>query len=291
MPSELVECVPNFSEGRDRERLETILAAVRAVPGATVLDVEADADHNRSVVTIAGTRQAVAEAAVAAARQAAAVIDLNAHRGEHPRMGAVDVIPFVPLEGVTMADCVELARAVGTRIGAELGIPVYLYEEAATRPERRNLAEVRKGEFEGLRDAIGKDPARAPDFGPARIHPTAGAVAVGARTFLIAYNVNLATADLDVAQQLAQLFSLNAIAAGLGSLPSQTIHLPLDLRNDVRYAAEICARGFQARFGGALPNPELRNTRGLFDDRAAVHGLGRQNLADATLLDNGVVAA
>jgi glutamate formiminotransferase/formiminotetrahydrofolate cyclodeaminase len=198
------ECVPNFSEGRDKSVVDEIVKAIRSVPGALVLDVEMDADHNRSVLTLVGPADACAEAALRACRRASELIDLNHHKGAHPRMGATDVIPFVPLEGATVEDAVELARTVGGRIGDELGIPVFLYEEAAQRPERRTLPSVRKGEFEGLRDLIGKDPERDPDFGPKAIHPTAGATAVGVRPFLIAFNVNLKTEDVAVAKAIAK---------------------------------------------------------------------------------------
>jgi len=198
----IVECVPNFSEGRRRDVVDELVAAVTAVPGVIFLDSEMDADHHRSVLTFAGEPEAVLEAAFQVVKRAAETIDLRQHRGEHPRMGAADVVPFVPVEGVTLEDCAELARQAGKRIG-ELGIPVFLYEAAATRPERTKLADVRRGEFEGLRDAIGRDPARAPDFGPGRIHPTAGAVAVGARRFLVAFNANLDTGDVRVAKAVA----------------------------------------------------------------------------------------
>jgi glutamate formiminotransferase len=198
----LVECVPNFSEGRSTETVDALVAAAQR-EGATLLDREMDASHNRCVITFAGAPDVVARAAFAAVREAIPRIDLNRHKGEHPRMGACDVIPFVPIAGVTIDEAVQLAADVGARIGAELQIPVYLYAEAARRPERRALPDVRKGEFEGLRDAIGKDPAKAPDFGPNRIHPTAGATAVGARFFLIAYNVQLETADVEVAKAIA----------------------------------------------------------------------------------------
>jgi glutamate formiminotransferase / formiminotetrahydrofolate cyclodeaminase len=198
------ECVPNFSEGRDKARVDEIVKAIRAVPGALVLDVEMDGDHNRCVLTFVGTAEACSEAAFQAAKRAAQLIDLNSHRGAHPRMGATDVVPFVPLEGATMEDAVELARQVGKRIGDELGIPVFLYEEAATRTERHNLPAVRKGEFEGLRELIGQDPERDPDFGPRAIHPTAGATAVGARPFLIAFNLNLKTEDVSIAKAIAK---------------------------------------------------------------------------------------
>jgi len=201
---EIVECVPNFSEGRRADVVDAIVAAAQAAGPIKLLDRELDANHHRAVVTFAGTLAAVEAAAFAAVAAARERIDLNGHHGEHPRMGATDVLPFVPVRGTTMEACVALARRVGRRIGEELGIPVFFYEEAATRPERRNLADVRAGQFEGLRDLIGRDPARAPDFGPPRIHPTAGATAVGARFFLIAYNVNLDSADVKLAKSIAK---------------------------------------------------------------------------------------
>jgi glutamate formiminotransferase len=201
---EVVWCVPNFSEGRRQDVIDAIVGEIKAVEGTRFLDADPDPDHNRVVVSFVGTRAAVAEAAFRAAAKAATLIDLNAHKGEHPRMGATDVVPFVPVSGVTMEQCVELSRQVGRRIGEELKIPVYLYERSATRPERENLADIRKGEFEGLRDRIGSDPSMVPDFGPAHIHPTAGAVAVGARPPLVAFNVNLGTADIQVAKAIAR---------------------------------------------------------------------------------------
>jgi glutamate formiminotransferase/formiminotetrahydrofolate cyclodeaminase len=201
--SRIVECVPNFSEGRRAEVVEALIETIAGVPGATLLDHEMDADHNRSVLTFAGEPEPVIEAAVRVAARAVALIDLNHHRGQHPRMGAIDVVPFVPVEGVTLEDCAEFARRAGRRIGEELQIPVFLYEAAATRPDRVSLSDVRRGEFEGLREQIGRDPARQPDFGPARIHPTAGATAVGARRFLVAFNANLNTGDVRVAKAVA----------------------------------------------------------------------------------------
>lgn len=200
----LVECIPNFSEGKNEKTLEALAKTIESATGVRLLDRTADPNHNRSVFTFVGEPGPVAEAAFRAVALASKTIDLREHRGEHPRMGACDVLPFVPLEGASMDDCVTLARACGERIGRELGIPVYLYEEAATRPERKNLADIRKPQFEGLRDSIGKDPQRAPDFGPPAIHPTAGAMAVGARFFLIAYNVNLASPDVALAKEIAK---------------------------------------------------------------------------------------
>ena len=199
----IVECVPNFSEGRRREVVAQIAEAIAAVPGAHVLDVQSDADHNRTVVTFAGEPEAVEEAAFRGIEKAAELIDMNLHQGEHPRLGAADVVPFVPIKGVTMEDCVALARRLGGRVGRELGIPVYLYEKAATRPERRNLANVRRGEYAGIKAEIATRPERVPDFGPRRVGK-AGATAIGARPPLIAFNVYLGTDDVEVAQAIAR---------------------------------------------------------------------------------------
>jgi glutamate formiminotransferase len=200
----LVECVPNFSEGRRPEVLDAIVVAMTEVEGVRLLDREMDADHNRAVVTIVGEPEAVLEGAFRGVAKAADLIDLTKHQGEHPRMGATDVVPFVPVKGVTMDDCVELARRLGTRVGDELGIPVYYYEAACTRPERENLANVRKGQFEGLCKEIGTNPEKDPDCGPDCIHATAGAVAIGARPFLVAYNIDLGTSDVSIAKKIAK---------------------------------------------------------------------------------------
>jgi glutamate formiminotransferase/formiminotetrahydrofolate cyclodeaminase len=199
----VVECVPNFSEGRRREVVDAIVDSMTGVGGVKLLDREMDADHNRCVITIAGEPDSVEEAAFKGAAKAVELIDLRTHKGEHPRMGAVDVIPFVPISDFYLNDCVAMAGRVGERIGKELGVPVFLYEAAATRPERENLADVRRGQFEGLSKAIGTDPDRAPDFGPNRIHESAGAVAVGARMPLVAFNVNLGTSDIRIARRIA----------------------------------------------------------------------------------------
>ncbi|MBD3348171.1 MAG: glutamate formimidoyltransferase [Candidatus Eisenbacteria bacterium] len=200
----LVECVPNFSEGRRPEVVDEIVGAMTAVDGVRLLDKEMDADHNRAVVTIIGAPEDVLESALRGIEKASELIDLTKHEGEHPRMGATDVCPFVPVRDVEMDDCVRLAEKLGERVGSELDIPVFLYESAARRPERQNLAKVRKGQFEGLREEIGANPAKEPDFGPSKIHPTAGAIAIGARPFLIAYNINLGTSDLSVAKRIAR---------------------------------------------------------------------------------------
>ncbi|MBI3287442.1 MAG: glutamate formimidoyltransferase [Chloroflexi bacterium] len=199
----IVECVPNFSEGRRREILDQITAEITAVPGAVLLDVEMNADHNRAVVTFIGPPEAVEEAAFRAVRGAAQVINLDQHRGEHPRIGATDVVPLVPISGVSMEECVELAQRLGERIGRELEIPVYLYEKAATRSERSDLAYIRRGEYEALKEEIASHPDREPDFGPRRVG-AAGATAVGAREPLIAYNIYLDTRDIEIAKAVAK---------------------------------------------------------------------------------------
>jgi glutamate formiminotransferase/formiminotetrahydrofolate cyclodeaminase len=211
----LVECVPNFSEGRRPHVITAIRDAIAATERTAVLDVSSDASHNRTVITFVASVETAVTAAFAGIAKARELIDLTQHTGEHPRMGAADVVPFVPLEGTTMDQCIALARTLGERVGRELDIPVYLYERAATRPERQNLADVRRGEFEGLRDAIDSDAARTPDFGPSRVHPTAGAVAIGARPFLVAYNVYLGDKEnLAVAKKVAK-----AVRASSGGLP------------------------------------------------------------------------
>ena len=202
----LVECVPNFSEGRRPEVVTAIRDAIAAIDGVAVLDVSSDQSHNRTVVTFVAPVEKAVDAAFAGIRTARDKIDLNHHTGEHPRMGATDVVPFIPLEGTTMEDCIVLARTLGERVGRELEIPVFLYERAASTPARENLADVRRGEFEGIRDEMaGGAASRKPDFGPSRIHSTAGAVAIGARPFLVAYNVYLGPAsNIDVAKNVAK---------------------------------------------------------------------------------------
>jgi len=201
--STLVECVPNFSEGRDKTKVDAIVEAMKT-DGVYLLDREMDSDHNRSVITLAGEREAVQEAAIRGIGKAAELIDLNVHQGAHPRMGAADVVPFIPIEGVSLEDCVAMARHVGAEIWKRYQIPVYLYEAAATSPERQNLENIRRGQFEGLRAEIATNPGRRPDFGEPRLHPTAGATVVGARKALIAYNVFLNTPDVDIAKRIAK---------------------------------------------------------------------------------------
>ncbi|RMF40206.1 MAG: glutamate formimidoyltransferase, partial [Anaerolineae bacterium] len=199
----LVECIPNFSEGRRPEVIQAIMEAITSVEGVVILDKHSDGDHNRSVITYVGTPEAVEEAAFRGIAKAAELIDLNVHEGEHPRIGATDVVPFVPISGVKMVECVEMARRLGKRVGEELEIPVYLYEEAATRPERVNLENIRRGQYEALKEEIGTNPARTPDFGPARVGP-AGATVIGARAPLIAFNVYLTTEDKSIADKIAR---------------------------------------------------------------------------------------
>jgi len=203
MPSTLVECVPNFSEGRDSAKVDAIVEAMK-IPGVYLLDREMDSDHNRCVITLVGEREAIQEAAIRGVGKAAEVLDLTKHQGAHPRMGAADVVPFIPIEGVTIEDCAAMARHVGAEIAKRFQIPVYLYEAAAATPERQNLENIRRGQFEGIRAEIATNPARKPDFGECRVHPTAGATVVGARKALIAYNVFLNTPDVDIAKKIAK---------------------------------------------------------------------------------------
>jgi glutamate formiminotransferase / formiminotetrahydrofolate cyclodeaminase len=200
----LIECVPNFSEGRDPAKVDAIVQAMSSVPGVYVLDREMDADHNRCVITLAGDPDAVGEAAIHGAGKALDLIDMTTHTGAHPRVGATDVVPFIPIEGVTLEDCVALARRVGNEIWKRHRIPIFFYEAAATRPDRVNLENVRKGQFEGLREELKKNHDRQPDIGEPKLHPTAGVTVVGARKFLIAYNVNLNTPDVSVANKIAK---------------------------------------------------------------------------------------
>src|SRR5215467_12562070 len=202
MPA-LVECVPNFSEGRDKAKIDAIIEAMK-MDGVYLLDREMDSDHNRCVITLVGEREPIQEAVIRGVGKAAELIDLTTHQGAHPRMGASDVVPFIPIEGVTIEDCVAMAKHVGEQIWKRHQIPVYLYEAAATTPERQNLEDIRRGQFEGLRDEVPRNPARKPDFGEPRLHPTAGATVVGARKALIAYNVFLNTTEVDVAKKIAK---------------------------------------------------------------------------------------
>lgn len=231
----LVECVPNFSEGRKTETVDALAAAIRSVPGVALLDRQSDADHHRSVLTFIGPPEAVAEAAFRAAAEALHHIDLTTHRGEHPRVGATDVIPFVPICGVTMDDCVHLARTVGHRLAEDLHIPVFLYEYAANVPFRTHIEDIRRGGLDELAERMRTSPDWAPDFGDAKLHRTAGATIVGARRFLIAYNVNLATRNLDLAHAIAL-----TVRASNGGLPSvKAVGIALKSRGCVQVSMNL----------------------------------------------------
>lgn len=230
----LVECVPNFSEGRDKAKVQKVVDAAKSA-GVTILDVETDSDHHRCVLSFVGAPDACVEACFRVAKAAMELIDLNVHKGEHPRMGAVDVIPFIPVAGVTIEDCVKLAEKLAARIGNELKIPTYLYDHAARRPERKDLANVRKGQFEGLKDLIGKDESRTPDFGPNAIHPTAGAVAVGARQQIVNFNLNLDTHDMIAGKDIAK--RVRASGGGLPAVRGKEIDLAA--RNQVQISTVL----------------------------------------------------
>ena len=259
----LVECVPNFSEGRRPEVIEAIEGAIRSVDGIQVLDRHVDPDHNRCVITFVGSPQAAAEAAFAGIAKAAELISLETHQGEHPRIGATDVVPFIPVREVSMPECVELARALGSRVAQQLGIPVYLYEEAAARPDRVNLEDIRRGEYEGLKSAIASDPERTPDFGPARLGP-AGATVIGARKPLIAYNVYLTTDDVEVAKRIAKTVRFSGgglrFVKALGLLVDRRAQVSMNLtdftRTPIHRVMELIRRE-AARYGVGIHHSEL----------------------------------
>ncbi len=230
----IIESVPNISEGIRTDVVARIADALRAVSGVRVLDVQSDATHNRSVLTLAGDAAGLRQAIPTLVSMTMEAVDLRTHRGEHPRLGAVDVVPFIPIEGATMADCVALARDIGKDVADRLGVPVYLYEEAAQRPDRRNLEDIRRGEFEGLAEKMAK-PGWAPDFGPSQPHPSAGATVIGARMPLIAYNVNLATNRLDVAKKIATAVRMSS--GGLRFV--KAMGLPLEDRGIVQVSMNL----------------------------------------------------
>ncbi len=261
----VIECVPNISEGRDLARVEAIAAAVRAAPGARLLDVSSDASHNRSVLTLVGDAGAVRAAVRALFEAALPRIDLTRHSGEHPRMGAVDVVPFIPIRGTTVEQCVALSREVGAEIAARFEVPVYLYEDSATSERRRNLAEIRKGEFEGFAEKM-KGPDWKPDFGPDRPHPTGGVVAVGARSFLIAYNINLGTRDLGVADRIAK--AIRHIGGGFRYVKAMSVDLAdrglvqvsinmTNYRKTPLHRVFECVRSEAERFGVPIVGSEI----------------------------------
>lgn len=263
MSTPLVECVPNFSEARRPEVVDAIAAAIGSVPEARVLDRHSDLDHNRTVITFVGPPQAIEEAAFRGIARAAELIDLNQHTGEHPRIGATDVVPFVPISGVSMQDCVEIARRVGQRVGNELGIPVYLYEQAATRPERQNLENIRHGQYEALKLEIATRPERAPDFGPAQLGP-AGATVIGARPFLIAFNVYLTSDDVSIAEKIAKAVRHSSgglrFVKALGLLVDGRAQVSMNLtdfhRTPLERVVELIRRE-ASRYGVAIQHSEL----------------------------------
>lgn len=266
MSRKLVECVPNFSEGRDRGKVDQIAAAIAGWPGAVVLDLELDADHNRSVITFVAPPETVVEAALAGAAKAAELIDMTKHQGVHPRIGATDVMPFVPLEGVTLDGCVKLAEQAAAEMWKRLRIPTYLYEAAARRPDRVNLENLRRGQFEGLREEVRTNPDRMPDFGDAELHPTAGATVVGARKFLIAYNINLATADVEIAKRIAKGIRhssggfrfVKAMGVPLASRGLAQVSMNLtDFESTPVHRVFECVRSEAARYGVAVAGSEI----------------------------------
>ncbi|MDO4852911.1 MAG: glutamate formimidoyltransferase [Clostridia bacterium] len=233
--AQLMECIPNISEGRRTEVIEAVANAVRSVPGVTLIDYSSDASHNRSVFTFLGEPDSVAEAAFRLARAAVEHIDLRVHQGEHPRMGAVDVIPFVPVRGMEMEECVTRSKALGKRLSDELDLPVFLYEESASAPHRKNLAAIRKGQFEGMAEKV-LQAEWHPDFGGNRIHPSAGVVAVGARQPLIAFNINLDTPDVSIASRIAKI--IRESSGGLKAV--KALGVMLEERNLAQVSINMC---------------------------------------------------
>lgn len=233
--AKLVECIPNVSEGRRTEVIESLVGVINEVPGVVLLDYSSDASHNRSVITMVGDPDSVGEAAFRLAKAARDNIDLNHHTGEHPRMGAIDVIPFVPIKEMSVAECVELSKKVGERIYNELSIPVFLYEESATAPHRKNLAAIRKGQFEGMAEKVKQDKWH-PDYGNDEIHPTAGVVAVGARAPLVAFNINLGTSDITVADKIAKI--IRESSGGLKYV--KALGVMLEDRNIAQVSINMC---------------------------------------------------
>jgi glutamate formiminotransferase len=297
----IVECVPNFSEGRKAETVERLIAAVESVEEAFVLGTHRDADHHRSVITFIAPPEQIVEAAVRVVARAAELIDLREHTGEHPRMGACDVLPFIPLRGVTVEECVRIAHEAGARVASELGIPVYFYESAALRPERANLADVRRGGFELLREQIASVPERAPDVGEARVHETAGACIIGVRPLLVAYNVNLQTNDLAVARRIARAvrgrdgglakvkalgFELAArgvvqVSMNLTAYEETNIHEAFEAVR--REAASLGVEILGSEIVGLVPQGAL--------DRAAAHFLKLENYSPDVVLENRIAQA
>jgi len=243
--NQIIECVPNFSEGRRAEIVESIIAEIKAVPAVKLLDYEMDANHNRAVVTFIGEPRAVFQAAFDAISKASELIDMEKHEGGHPRIGATDVVPFIPIRNVSTEECVKLANDLGKKVGEELQIPVYLYEDAAKTETRRNLANIRRGQYEGLKEAILTDPERMPDYGPAKMHPKAGAVVIGARMPLIAYNVNLNCSDIELAKKIAKTIRFkdggfkNVKAIGLELADRGIVQVSMNLTNYIETPVQV----------------------------------------------------
>jgi len=298
---QVVECVPNFSEGRDPSKIDAIARAIERVSGVLFLDRSSDPDHNRSVITMAGEPMPVLEAAVRAVGRAAELIDLRQHAGEHPRIGATDVLPFVPVRGVTLEDCAALAHRAGREIWARYRVPVYFYEAAAMRPERKDLANVRRGGFEGLRETVLRDPTRAPNVGEPRLHPSAGAIAVGARKFLIAYNINLNTPDVEIAKRIARavryssggLPCVKAIGVDLRSRGLAQVSMNLtDFEQTPLRKAFDAVKSEAARYGVEIAGSEIV---GLIPQRAldadAISSLRLENFSATQVFENRLQSA
>jgi glutamate formiminotransferase len=297
----IVECVPNFSEGRRPEVIERLVEAVESVKGTAVLDRHVDPDHNRSVITFVGEVEMIVEAAVRVAERAAELIDVRRHVGVHPRVGALDVLPFVPVRGVTLEDCIHLAHSAGARIARETGVPVYFYESAARRPDRVNLEDVRRGGFEQLREEIATVPERAPDEGAARLHETAGACIVGARSLLVAYNINLHTRDVSIARRIARavrgrdggLRFLKALGFELQErgLTQVSMNLVRFEKTELQHVFEAVKREAE-RYGVRVAGSEIV---GLIPqaalDRAAEYFLQIENFSPDLILENRIASA
>ncbi|MFQ5831936.1 MAG: glutamate formimidoyltransferase, partial [Candidatus Thorarchaeota archaeon] len=291
----IIECVPNFSEGRRKEVIDALADAIRSVEGVRLLDIEYDPDHNRSVFTFIGEPQKVKEAALKSAELAIEKIDLTKHQGAHPRMGAVDVVPFIPLHGVTIGECIELSKEFAQEFSDRSKVPVYLYNKSATRPERVDLPNIREGEFEALKELIGEDPLKDPDYGPKKIHPTAGATATGARNFLIAFNLNLNTTDVEVARACADAVRattggfVNVQGIGLDLPAKGMVQVSLNLthprRTKIHQVLEV-VRNEARRFGASVVETEIVGMVPLFALLDALrYYLQPEKLDDSMVLD------
>ena len=301
MSRSIVECVPNFSEGRDAARVDAIVAAIRSAPGIAILDREMDGDHNRCVVTFAGPAESVGEAAYRGVEKAVELIDLRKHSGVHPRIGAADVVPFVPVEGVAIEDCVRIAARLGERLWESLRVPVYFYEAAARRPERVNLENIRRGQFEGLREEVRTNPDRRPDVGEPELHPSAGATVTGARKFLIAYNINLNTPDVEMARRIAKAIRFSsggfryvkAMGVPLASRNLAQVSMNLtDFEQTPVHRVFEAVRAEAARYGAAIAGSEIV---GLIPKKAlemtAEWYLRAENFRPDLVLENRLAAA